>query len=80
LNFISKELETQVKLLKETNKLKEEQITIGDRTIKQYQELIKFQKETYEQAVKDSRPNIFKQIIDALGFIGVGVVIGLIAL
>jgi hypothetical protein len=67
----NEELEKQVNLLKEMNKLKDEQIAIGDRTIKQYQELLKFQKETYEQAVKDAKPGLLKQIIDAIGVIGI---------
>lgn len=74
------ELEKQVSLLKEMNKLKDEQIAIGDKTIKQYQELLKFQKETYEQAVKDARPSVLKQVIDALGFIGIGILAAVILL
>ena len=72
------ELEKQVSLLKEMNKLKDEQIAIGDKTIKQYQELLKFQKDTYEQAVKDTSPSVLKQVIDALGFLGIGVLAGVI--
>lgn len=74
------ELEKQITLLKEINKLKDEQIAINNMTIKQYQELLKFQKDTYEQIVKDAKPSVLKQIIDALGFIGIGILAGILIL
>lgn len=74
------ELVEQTKLLKDMLKLKDEQIAASDRTIKQYQEIIKFQKETYEQAIKDVKPNPIKKLIDDLGFIGIGIMIGILIL
>ncbi len=56
-------------LLRQNNALLKEQIG-------QYKELLQLQKETYEGIVKASKPNIFQQIMDKVGAVGIGVLLG----
>jgi hypothetical protein len=72
------ELENQVKLLKEINDLKDQQIKINERTIEQYKDLIDFQKKSYEQIVKELKPSPVKQFLNNFGFMGIGLLIGLL--
>ena len=67
------ELEYQIKLQKDINNLQKEQLEIAKDTVKQYQELIKNQKEVYTQLIKDAKPNPIKKLLDSLGFIGIGI-------
>lgn len=72
------ELENQVKLLKEINDLKDQQLKIDEKTIQQYKDLIDFQKKSYEQIVKELKPSPVKQFLNNFGFMGVGLLLGLL--
>jgi len=67
----NKELEYQIKLLKEVNTLQKEQIT-------QYKDLMKIQKEGYESIIKESKPSFLHEVSKVIGFIGIGILIGLV--
>lgn len=67
----NKELEYQIKLLKEVNSLQKEQIT-------QYKDLMKLQKDGYESIIKENKPSFIKKTFEAIGFVGIGVLIGLL--
>ncbi len=64
------ELETQIKLLKEISNLKDGQIN-------KQKELLTIQKDTYEGIIKESKPNLLKNIFNIIGFIGIGILVGL---
>lgn len=74
------ELEYQIKLSKDINNIQKEQLEVAKETVKQYQELLKTQEDVYKQAIKDTKPNLFKKLIDSLGFIGIGVLAGVLLL
>lgn len=74
----NKELEYQIKLQKDINNLQKEQLGVAKETVKQYQELLKTQEDVYKQAIKDTKPNLFKKLIDSLSFIGIGVLVGIL--
>lgn len=65
------ELEYQVKLLKEINTLQKTQVD-------QYKDLVKIQKEGYESIIKESKPSFLHEATKVLGFIGIGILIGLV--
>jgi hypothetical protein len=67
----NKELEYQVKLLREVNSLQKEQIT-------QYKDLMKLQKDGYESIIKESKPSFLHEVSKVIGFIGIGILIGLV--
>ncbi len=64
------ELIIQIKLLKEINNLKDEQIN-------KQKDLLKIQKDTYEGIIKESKPSLLKNIFNTIGAIGIGVLVGL---
>lgn len=70
------ELEGQIALLKEIDSLRKQQIEAGQTAIRQMQEIVSLQGKAYEEAVKASRPSLLKKVIDALGFIGIGILAG----
>jgi hypothetical protein len=72
------QLEKQVGLLKEIINLKDQQLKISEKSVDQYKDLLQYQQKTYEQIVKDNQPSVGKEIIKVLGYIGIGVLIGLI--
>jgi hypothetical protein len=72
------ELEKQNTLLKESNKLQNEQLDVSKRTIESYKELLKVQKDAYEEQIKNTKPSIWSKIGAALGVIGIGVLVGLL--
>lgn len=74
------ELEQQVKLMKEISALQKEQIAVGDKAIKQYQDIITYQGNAYEQVIKESKPNPLKQFMDSVGLIGIGILAGFLLL
>lgn len=74
------ELEYQIKLQKDINNLQKEQLEVTKEAVKQYQELLKIQEDVYKQVIKDTKPNPIKKFIDSLGFVGIGVLIGVLAL
>jgi hypothetical protein len=74
------ELEQQVKLLKEIGELQKQQVEVGQRAIAQYQKIIRYQGEAYERVIKDSKPSLFKRLIDVVGFIGIGALLGILVL
>jgi hypothetical protein len=74
------ELEKQIALLKEINKLQMEQLNISKQTIESYKELTKVQKEAYEKHIDNIKPSIWDKIFPSLGGVGIGVLIGLLLL
>lgn len=74
------ELETQRNILKEIVALQKEQVEIADKTIKRQTELLNLQKEMYERELKEAKPSFIRQAVTALGYVGVGVLIGLLLL
>jgi hypothetical protein len=72
------ELNKEVDLLKQKVDLLKEVITLQDKTITQYQDLLKYQKESYKEIIEANKPSVWKQIFQAVGFVGIGVLIGLI--
>jgi len=67
----------QIELLKMKNDLYKEAIVLNEQTIKQYQELLKYQKESYNEIIKANKPSFFREIFNTFGFIGIGILIGL---
>ena len=74
----NQELEYQIKLQKDINDLQKDQLEIAKETVKQYQELLKIQEDVYKQAIRDVKPNPVKKLIDAIGFIGIGILVGIL--
>lgn len=72
------ELERQVGYLKEMVALQKEQLLLGRDALKQYQELIDYQKKSYEHALQENKPNLLRKLFDSLGLIGIGVLFGLV--
>jgi len=72
------ELEKQIALLKESNKLQNEQFDISKRTIESYKELLKVQKEAYERQIDNVKPSIWDKIFSVLGGIGLGILVGIL--
>ena len=72
------ELEKQINLLKEVNKLQTEQLLVSKQTINSYKELLKTQKEAYEKQIENTKPSVWGKIFAAVGGIGIGVLIGLL--
>jgi len=46
--------------------------------MKQYRQIIADQGQAYEQALKESRPGVLKKLVDSLGFLGIGVLAGIL--
>lgn len=67
----------EVAALKEKVSLLKEVITLQDKTLSQYQDLLKYQKDAYKEIIEANKPSIWKQIFQAIGFVGIGVLIGL---
>jgi uncharacterized protein YlxW (UPF0749 family) len=72
------ELQKQVALLKEVNKLQEEQIQTLQRAIEQYQKLLKEQGIAYEAALKNAKPNFWSTMMEYAVCVGIGVLCGLL--
>ncbi|MBZ0156226.1 MAG: hypothetical protein K8I29_08470 [Alphaproteobacteria bacterium] len=72
------ELERQVGYLKEVVALQKEQLLLSRDAVKQYQELIDYQRKSYEHALQEKKPDLLKKLIDSLGLIGIGVLFGLV--
>ena len=72
------ELEKQIALLKEANKLQAEQRDIANQTIESYKGLLKVQKESFEKQIENQKPSIWGKIGAALGGLGIGILIGML--
>jgi len=70
------ELQKQIDLLKQIIELKNQQIEVGDKTIKQYSDLLKQQEEVYKEIIKNSKSSFFEKIKDAFSYVGIGILIG----
>lgn len=71
-------LEQEIQLLKQKIELQNQLIQATQQTLNQYEQLIRYQKEAYEDIIRKNQPSLYKKIFDSLGFIGLGVIIGLI--
>lgn len=69
------ELEKQIELLKERNKLTEQEVGVLKETITQYKDLLDFQQKSYKEILKASRPNPIKEAGKAAGWIGIGILL-----
>jgi DNA-directed RNA polymerase beta' subunit len=67
----------QIELLKQKVELYKEAMALNEQTIKQYQELLKYQKESYNEVIKANKPSFIREIFNTFGFIGIGILIGL---
>ena len=74
----SNDYREQVEILKEINKLQQEQLEISKQTIESYQKLLNAQKEAYEKEIENNKPNIWEKIFVGVGAAGIGVLIGLL--
>jgi hypothetical protein len=63
-------LAMQNDLLKQNNALLKE-------TVGQYKELLQVTKDSYEGIIEANKPNPLKEIIDKIGAVGIGVLVGL---
>lgn len=72
------ELEKQIQLLNDVIQLKDRQLQAENEAFKRYSELLKDQKNLYEEAIKKSKPSLFKSITNGLGAIGIGILIGVL--
>ena len=70
------ELEKQVKLLKEVVALQKEQLKSAQDLNKAQAVAIEQQKQYYEKALKDAKPGFFESVFKAIGYIGVGLILG----
>jgi len=66
------ELEKQIDLLKQVIELKDKQIDVLEKTNKEYENLLKTQKDLYGEMIKNSRPSLLDKITDTLGSMGIG--------
>lgn len=71
------ELEKQLELLNKLIEAKDAQIKILQETGTKYQELLQQQKESCDKLVAESKPGFLKVLLQALGFIGLGVLLGI---
>ena len=74
------ELEKQVQLLEKVVELQKQELAISQTVIKNQKEMMEAQGKAYEDVLKASKPNLFKKLIDSVGLVGAGIVIGLIIL
>lgn len=72
------ELEKQIVLLKEANKLQAEQRDIANQTIESYKGLLKVQKESFEKQIENQKPSVWGKIGAAFGGLGIGILIGVL--
>lgn len=72
------ELVKQIKLMKEIVDLQQQQLDMSKQTIQTLQDTVKAQGEAYEKQLKMSKPNIWYQITEYAGILGVGILIGLL--
>ena len=66
------ELERQIDLLKQVIELKDKQIDVLEKTNKEYEELLKTQKDLYGEMIKNSKPSFLSKLTDTLGSMGLG--------
>jgi cell shape-determining protein MreC len=72
------ELERQVELLEKIVDLKDREIEVLERTNSKYRDLLTTEEEMYGQILKAQRPNPIQKAIEALGFVGLGVILVLL--
>lgn len=78
LKQTTQELEKQIVLLKEMNKLQSEQLELSKQTIESYKKLLDSQKEAYERKIENEKPSIWGKIAATFGGLGIGILIGLL--
>lgn len=69
-------LEEQNKLLTTKIEKMEEFIKLEDATIDRFESLIKRQKEAYETVLESTKPSFWQSAKEIIGFIGIGIAIG----
>jgi hypothetical protein len=73
-------LQSQIKELKKIIKIKDDELAIKDGAITSLNGLVERQKSDCNTMLKEAKPSFFKQIFSGLGFVGVGIMIGVLAL
>jgi hypothetical protein len=73
-------LQSQIEELKKIIQIKDEELLIKDSAIASLNSLIERQKSDCNAMLKEAKPSIFKQILSGLGFVGAGILIGVLAL
>lgn len=67
----------EIELLKQKVDLYKEAMVLNEKTIKQYQELLKYQQDSYKQIIEANKPSVGNEFFKFLGTIAIGVLIGL---
>ncbi len=73
-------LQAQTDELKKIIQIKDEELSIKDGAITSLNGLIERQKSDCNAMLKEAKPSFFKQILSGLGFVGAGILIGVLAL
>ncbi len=68
----------EIKILKQKIELQKQIIELNERELQQYKELLEYQRQSYEMLIKQNKPSTFKQIFNTLGFIGLGLLVGIV--
>lgn len=76
----NQELELQIKHLKEIIELQKQQLEISKITIEQYKNITKLQDEACEEMLKKTKKNPIKSLLEIMGSIGLGILIGVLIL
>jgi|GEM_PF-3505271 regulator of replication initiation timing len=66
--------------LKQQNDLLKQNSDLLKENAAQYKELLQVQRDSYESIIKANKPNPVKEFFDRLGFVGIGVMLGIIAI
>jgi len=74
----NQELEKQISLLNQVIEKQKEQQEILKKEVESYKTLLATQKAGYEEEIKKAKPSLFNEMLKAFGFVGAGIVIGLL--
>ncbi len=76
----NEELRAQIELLKQVIALKDQQLVVANESVKDIREAMTFQRKMYEEQLKQSKPSFIQKILEGMGFIGIGVLMGIVLL
>ena len=74
------ELEGQIEVLHRIIEAHEQKAEAFEKAEREYADLLKEQKDLCEQAIRDARPGFLEEARKALGFLGLGILIGFLFL
>lgn len=72
------ELQNQLRIHEDLLAAEQEKARVYEETIRTYDKAITSQRQACEQAIREARPSFFRQVINNFGFIGIGVLVGLL--